>query len=211
MAERKRMTTRVKELFEQKQFFVMAGGMNPIGAKMAEVRGYEVCSRSGGNTSAHQLGWPDSGSSMRERVDNARKIVLTVPIPVFADAARATATRSTHTARCGSLCRPASPDVTLRTRPSPRSRGHAAAASPSRKWWASSGRRWTPRGNSTRTLSSWPGETSEASQEQPLQRSSHAASPTKKRPGWTWCVRTIGRPGTRCKRPYGAARGQWCP
>src|SRR5262249_39849932 len=30
MAERKRMTTRFKELFEQKQFFVMAGGMNPI-------------------------------------------------------------------------------------------------------------------------------------------------------------------------------------
>jgi 2-methylisocitrate lyase-like PEP mutase family enzyme len=42
MAERKRMTTRFKELFEQKQFCVMAGGMNPIGAKMAEVLGYEV-------------------------------------------------------------------------------------------------------------------------------------------------------------------------
>src|ERR1700720_3575392 len=41
---------------------------------------------SGGNTSAHQLGWPDSGTSMRDMVDNARKIVLTVQIPVFADA-----------------------------------------------------------------------------------------------------------------------------
>src|SRR4029453_7173587 len=77
MAERKRMTTRFKELFEQKQFFVMAGGMNPIGAKMAEILGYEVFYMSGGNTSAHQLGWPDSGSSMRDMVDNARKIVLT--------------------------------------------------------------------------------------------------------------------------------------
>jgi methylisocitrate lyase len=86
MAERKRMTTRLKELFEQKQFFVMAGGMNPIGAKMAEVLGYEVFYMSGGNTSAHQLGWPDSGSSMRDMVDNARKIVLTVNIPVFCDA-----------------------------------------------------------------------------------------------------------------------------
>jgi 2-methylisocitrate lyase-like PEP mutase family enzyme len=86
MAERKRMTTRFKELFEQKQFFVMAGGMNPIGAKMAEVLGYEVFYMSGGNTSAHQLGWPDSGSSMRDMVDNARKIVLTVNIPVFSDA-----------------------------------------------------------------------------------------------------------------------------
>ena len=35
---------------------------------------------------AHQLGWPDSGTSMRDMVDNARKIVLTVQIPVFADA-----------------------------------------------------------------------------------------------------------------------------
>jgi len=86
MAERKRMTTRLKELFEQKQFFVMAGGMNPIGAKMAEVLGYEAFYMSGGNTSAHQLGWPDSGSSMRDMVDNARKIVLTVNIPVFSDA-----------------------------------------------------------------------------------------------------------------------------
>ena len=64
----------------------MAGGMNPIGAKMAEVLGYEVFYMSGGNTSAHQLGWPDSGSSMRDMVDNARKIVLTVNIPVFSDA-----------------------------------------------------------------------------------------------------------------------------
>jgi 2-methylisocitrate lyase-like PEP mutase family enzyme len=42
MAERKRMTTRFKELFEQQKFFIMAGGMNPIGAKMAEALGYEV-------------------------------------------------------------------------------------------------------------------------------------------------------------------------
>ena len=48
MAERKRMTTRFKELFEQKQFFVMAGGMNPIGAKMAEALGYEVSICPGG-------------------------------------------------------------------------------------------------------------------------------------------------------------------
>src|SRR5262245_7610244 len=86
MAERKRMTTRFKELFEQQKFFVMAGGMNPIGAKMAEALGYEVFYMSGGNTAAHQLGWPDSGSSMRDMVDNARKIVLTVNIPVFSDA-----------------------------------------------------------------------------------------------------------------------------
>ena len=42
MAERKRMTTRFKELFAQQKFFVMAGGMNPMGAKMAEGLGSEV-------------------------------------------------------------------------------------------------------------------------------------------------------------------------
>ncbi len=86
MSERQRMTTRLKELFERPDIFVLAGGMNPIGAKTAEVLGYEAFYMSGGNTSAHQLGWADSGTSMRDMVDNARKIVLTVHIPVFADA-----------------------------------------------------------------------------------------------------------------------------
>src|SRR3981189_2628264 len=86
MPERQRMTTRLKPLFERPALFVLAGGINPIGAKMAEARGYDAFYMSGGNTSAHQLGWPDSGTSMRDMVDNARKIVLTVQIPVFADA-----------------------------------------------------------------------------------------------------------------------------
>lgn len=86
MAEKQRMTTRLRALFTQSRLFVLAGGMNPMGAKMAEAAGYEAFYMSGGNTSAHQFGWPDSGSSMRDMVDNARKIVLTVHIPVFADA-----------------------------------------------------------------------------------------------------------------------------
>jgi 2-methylisocitrate lyase-like PEP mutase family enzyme len=86
MPERRRMTTRLKALFQRPALFVLAGGINPIGAKMAEALGYEAFYMSGGNTSAHQLGWPDSGTSMRDMVDNARKIVLTVQIPVFADA-----------------------------------------------------------------------------------------------------------------------------
>src|SRR5262245_22992878 len=86
MPERQRMTTRLKALFQRPELFVLAGGINPIGAKMAEALGYDAFYMSGGNTSAHQLGWPDSGTSMRDMVDNARKIVLTVQIPVFADA-----------------------------------------------------------------------------------------------------------------------------
>jgi len=78
MPERQRMTTRLKTLFERPALFVLAGGINPIGAKMAEALGYDAFYMSGGNTSAHQLGWPDSGTSMRDMVDNARKTVLTV-------------------------------------------------------------------------------------------------------------------------------------
>ncbi len=86
MPERQPMTTRLKTLFQRPELFVLAGGINPIGAKMAEALGYDAFYMSGGNTSAHQLGWPNSGTSMRDMVDNARKIVLTVEIPVFADA-----------------------------------------------------------------------------------------------------------------------------
>ena len=81
MPERQRMTTRLKTLFQRPELFVLAGGINPIGAKMAEALGYDAFYMSGGNTSAHQLGWPDSGTSMRDMVDNARKIVLTVAHP----------------------------------------------------------------------------------------------------------------------------------
>jgi 2-methylisocitrate lyase-like PEP mutase family enzyme len=86
MPERRRMTTRLQALFQRPALFVLAGGINPIGAKMAEALGYEAFYMSGGNTSAHQLGWPDSGTSMCDMVDNTWKIVLTVQIPVFADA-----------------------------------------------------------------------------------------------------------------------------
>jgi 2-methylisocitrate lyase-like PEP mutase family enzyme len=71
MPERQRMTARLKTLFQRPELFVLAGGINPIGAKMAEALGYDAFYMSGGNTSAHQLGWPDSGTSMRDMVDNA--------------------------------------------------------------------------------------------------------------------------------------------
>ena len=85
MPSQQRMTTKLKELFERPEIFVLAGGMNPMGAKMAEVLGFEAFYMSGGNTSAHLLGWTEGGTSMRDMVDNARRIVNTVDIPVFAD------------------------------------------------------------------------------------------------------------------------------
>ena len=42
MQDKKRMTTRLKELFERPEIFVLAGGMNAMGAKMAEVLGLSL-------------------------------------------------------------------------------------------------------------------------------------------------------------------------
>ena len=42
MPERQRMTTRLKTLFQRPELFVLAGGINPIGAKMAEALGYDA-------------------------------------------------------------------------------------------------------------------------------------------------------------------------
>ena len=85
MPEKQRMTARLKELFERPEIFILAGGMNAMGAKMAEVAGYEAFYMSGGNTSAQVMGLTEGGTSMRDMVDNARRIVNTVDIPVFCD------------------------------------------------------------------------------------------------------------------------------
>ena len=87
MAEQKRRTTRLHELFARPEIFVLAGGTNPLQAKLADMVGFEAFYMSGGNTSAHLIGWPDVGvTTMREMVDNARRIALAVDIPVFSDA-----------------------------------------------------------------------------------------------------------------------------
>ena len=56
-----------------------------MGAKTAEVIGFDAFYMSGGNTSAHVFGWADVATSMRDMVDNAWRIVNAVNIPVFAD------------------------------------------------------------------------------------------------------------------------------
>ena len=87
MPEKKPKTTRLKELFESPKIFVLAGGANPLQAKLAEIVGFEAFYMSGANTSAHLIGWPDVGvTTMREMVDNVRRIALAVDIPVFSDA-----------------------------------------------------------------------------------------------------------------------------
>mgnify|MGYP005847418733 CR=1 FL=1 len=83
----KKMSKRLKELFERPEIAVVPGGSTPFHAVLAEKAGYEAFYMSGGNTSAWLLGWPDVGlTTMREVVDNAARIVRAVNIPVFADA-----------------------------------------------------------------------------------------------------------------------------
>jgi len=151
MPERQRTTTRLKTLFQRPELFVLAGGINPIGAKMAEALGYDAFYMSGGNTSAHQLGWPDSGTSMRDMVDNARKIVLTVQIPVFADADTGYGDAISTITPCRNTFRRASLAPTLKTRRFRRNPAPAAAVSRFRRWSESSGRRWMPNRLSTPT------------------------------------------------------------
>lgn len=86
MVEKERMTTRLKELFERPELVVLVGGMNPMGAKMAEHLGYKAFYLSGAQMAAHVLGWPDAGTtSMQDMVEVARRVVAAVDIPVFAD------------------------------------------------------------------------------------------------------------------------------
>ena len=61
MPERQPMTTRLKTLFQRPELFVLAGGINPIGAKMAEALGYEAFYMSGGNTRRTNWAGPTPG------------------------------------------------------------------------------------------------------------------------------------------------------
>jgi 2-methylisocitrate lyase-like PEP mutase family enzyme len=64
MPERQRMTTRLKTLFQRPALFVLAGGINPIGAKMAEALGYDADRFLSG-----RLRISHAGTDARERPD----------------------------------------------------------------------------------------------------------------------------------------------
>ncbi len=72
MPERQRMTTRLKILFQRPALFVLAGGINPIGAKMAEALGYDAFYMSGGQylsapTGLARLRDPTAGKAQAAR------------------------------------------------------------------------------------------------------------------------------------------------
>jgi 2-methylisocitrate lyase-like PEP mutase family enzyme len=86
-AEVPRKTTRLKELFQSGQTQIMPLGALAIHAQMAERAGFPAFEVSGAMSSWWLNGLPDVGMVPRtEIIDNARRIVQAVDIPVFCDA-----------------------------------------------------------------------------------------------------------------------------
>ena len=79
-------TTRLQELFQQEQIFVIAGGGCALHAKMVEACGFECAYMSGALTAAHVLGLPDAGLiTMTEMVQNAGRMANAISLPLISD------------------------------------------------------------------------------------------------------------------------------
>lgn len=84
MADARR--ARFRELLADPEPLVMPGGFSPIMARMAQLVGYQAFYMSGSQTAAYVLGLPDVGViTMRDMVENARRVAAAADIPVFAD------------------------------------------------------------------------------------------------------------------------------
>ncbi|MBI4234218.1 MAG: isocitrate lyase/PEP mutase family protein [Chloroflexi bacterium] len=80
-------TTRLKQLFQRPEIFVMGGGYNAFQAKMVETVGYDAFYHSGAWNAMGNFGLPDEGIiGLREMADNAYRIASAVNIPVLSDA-----------------------------------------------------------------------------------------------------------------------------
>lgn len=80
-------TTRLREFFSSARTELMPFGVLPIHAQMAEAAGFGAFHISGGMASWWLNGVPDVGLMTRtEVIDNARRIVQSVDIPVYCDA-----------------------------------------------------------------------------------------------------------------------------
>ena len=79
-------TTRLQELFQQEQIFVIPGGGCALHAKMVEACGYECAYMSGALTAAHILGLPDAGLiTVTEMVQNAGRMANAISLPLISD------------------------------------------------------------------------------------------------------------------------------
>lgn len=80
-------TTRLRQLLNSGEFFVLPGGGCALHAKIAEAVGFRVAYMSGMNTCATIFGVPDAGLlTMNEMVENAGRMARAVDIPLVADA-----------------------------------------------------------------------------------------------------------------------------
>ncbi|QIW23992.1 oxaloacetate decarboxylase [Sulfolobus sp. S-194] len=78
---------RLRELMDKKDIILAPGAYDALSARIVEAVGFDVVYMTGFGTAASLLGYPDVGLvTMTEMVDNARRIVEAVNIPVIADA-----------------------------------------------------------------------------------------------------------------------------
>ncbi len=81
-----RKTTKLQELFNREEIFVIAGGGCALHAKIAEATGFECAYMSGATTAAYVLGIPDAGLiTMTEMVQNAERMANAISIPLISD------------------------------------------------------------------------------------------------------------------------------
>ena len=82
-----RATTRLRQLLSSTKPLIIPGCYDALSARVLEAAGFPAVYMTGFGTAASLLGRPDVGLlGMTEMVDNARRIVGAVDIPVIADA-----------------------------------------------------------------------------------------------------------------------------
>lgn len=81
-----KQTTELRKLLESKGIIVAPGVYDCLSAKLAEKAGFKMVLITGAGVAASILGYPDVGlTTMSEVLNQARNIVRSVNIPVFAD------------------------------------------------------------------------------------------------------------------------------
>lgn len=79
-------TTKLRELFERKEIFVLPGGSTALQARLIEIAGFECAYMSGGNTCSTILGMADAGlATMTEMITNAGYMANAIDIPLVSD------------------------------------------------------------------------------------------------------------------------------
>lgn len=81
------MLNNIRQLLKNKKPLVIPGVFDAIGAKIAQMAGFEAMFQTGYGTSATLFGMPDYGFiGSTETVENARRICRAVNVPVIVDA-----------------------------------------------------------------------------------------------------------------------------